>query len=80
MTTSNIGLARTRKKYGDPDGVQEFWTKKVDSLHEGVSGQMSDILNEKIAIPACMTLGGVSYTSKIHLCGNDLQTYLLPGL
>lgn len=47
-------------------------------LHEGVFGQMGDILKEKIAVPACMTLDGVSCTSRMQL-SSEVVTDLLLG-
>ena len=40
-----------------PDGVQGYWIKKLDALHECIVKQMDDMLNEKHMVPDWMRLG-----------------------
>ena len=40
-----------------PDGVQEFWLKKLTLLHERKVVQLDDILNCRITLPGWMTFG-----------------------
>ena len=40
-----------------PDGVQGYWIKKLDDLHECIAKQMDYMLNEKHMVPEWMTLG-----------------------
>ena len=40
-----------------PDGVQGYWLKKFPALHERITIQMDDMINNGMDIPKWMTTG-----------------------
>ena len=49
-----------------PDGVQGFWLKKMNSLHNRIATQKNDIINNNISIPEWMTKGRTVLCQKVE--------------
>ena len=58
-----------------PDGVQEFWLKKLTSLHGRIAEQLDDVLNGRKVVPEWMTLGKTILYLKDPAKGNVVDNY-----
>ena len=55
-----------------PNGVQEFWIKKLTSLHERIATQLTDLINNMKEIPLWITAGKTVLCQKDPAKGNVL--------
>ena len=58
-----------------PDGVQEYWIKKLTSLHDRIAEQMNEMVNSRVPIPAWMTTGRTVLCQKDPQKGNVVDNY-----
>ena len=66
VSTSTRKVIKKKKNWSDPgpDKIANFWWKKADTLHEGVSKSMQAIANKPQDIPWCFTGGKISLIPK----------------
>ena len=55
------------------DGVQGFWKKRLDKMHEGIATQLNEILEGTIEIPRWMTYGRTVLCKKDPVKGNSVE-------
>ena len=56
------------------DGVQGFWIKRLDKMHERIATQLNEILEVMKAIPSWMTYGRTALCQKNPVKGNLWRT------
>ena len=62
-------------KSPEPDGVQDYWLKKLTALHEGIAKQMDNIISNRDDIPKWMRLCKTVLCQKYPSKGNAVDNY-----
>ena len=57
------------------DGVQGYWIKRLDKMHERIATQLHEILEEKKEIPSWMTYGKTVLCQKDPAQGNSVENF-----
>ena len=57
------------------DGVQGFWTKRLDKIHERIAIQLNEILERTKEIPSWMTYGRAMLYQKDPVKGNSVENF-----
>ena len=55
------------------DGVQGFWIKRLDKMHERIAAQLNEILEGTKEIPSWVTSGGTVLCQKDPVKGNSVE-------
>ena len=58
-----------------PDGVQDYWRKKLRALHEHIAKQMVNVISNREDIPKWMTLDKAVLCQKDPSKGNVVDNY-----
>ena len=57
------------------DGVQAFWIKRLDKMHERIAIQLNEILEGTKEIPSWMTYGRTVLCQKDPAKGNSVENF-----
>ena len=57
------------------DGVQGFWIKRLDKIHERIAIQLNEILERTKEIPSWMTYGRAMLYQKDPVKGNSVENF-----
>ena len=57
------------------DGVQGFWIKRLDKMHERIATQLNQIREGTKDIPSRMTYGGTMLCQKDPAKGNSVENF-----
>ncbi|XP_063598714.1 uncharacterized protein LOC134775182 [Penaeus indicus] len=77
--TTEMVIQQTRKipnwKCPGPDGVLGYWLKSFTALHERITDQLNDMINNGVEIPKWMTSGKTVLCQKDPGKGNAVDNY-----
>ena len=63
------------RKASGHDGVQGFWIKRLDKMHERIATQLNEILEGTKEIPSWMTYGRTVLCQKDPVKGNSVENF-----